>query len=137
VQYFGGDNRYEQSNPRFNLVNPGAIAVGGVYPNTSDTGHSCVADDNGVQCWGSSANGVLNVPAGINDVVDLYAGLGTSCALQFDGTATCWGGYISAQETQSINIGMVNQIEGYHATVCSRDANKIQCTNRSGALLVK
>ncbi len=98
--------------------------------------HSCVADDNGVQCWGASAKGVLNVPAGLTSVVDLHAGWGVSCALQVDGTVSCWGDYISAQSTQMINIGAVSRIEGYHEKVCARGARELKCTLGGGALLL-
>ena len=134
-----GNNYYGQSNDRYNLVNPTAIAAGGLYPypNTSNTGHSCVADDNGVQCWGSSTDGVLNVPVGLNNVIDLHAGWGTSCALQSDGVVSCWGDHMSSTATQAINIDMVKRIEGHHSKVCSQNANKIHCPDSSGAILLK
>lgn len=130
-----GDNRYGQAYDYY-ASNPTAVAVGGAYPSTSDTGHSCAADDNGVHCWGSSANNVRNVPAGLNNVIDLYAGTGTSCALQSNGTVTCWGDFISAQAVQDINIGAVTQIEGYSNRVCVRGPRMIKCTDGSGALLI-
>ncbi|OZG73071.1 hypothetical protein BTA51_11270 [Hahella sp. CCB-MM4] len=131
-----GDNRYGQANSHYGLVNPRAIAVGGVYPNTSETGHSCVADDNGVECWGSNNLGVLDAPYGLNDVVDLHAGWGTSCALRTNGQIVCWGDYINSTSVQTINIGSVSEIEGYNSKVCARNSRELKCTDHSGALLL-
>ncbi|MCP3668906.1 MAG: hypothetical protein GY814_00405, partial [Gammaproteobacteria bacterium] len=131
-----GDNRYGQSYSLYNLVNPTAVAVGGVYPDISDTGHSCVADDNGVQCWGSNAEGDLNTPAGLNNVIDLHAGWGITCALESNGTVSCWGNFSNPQTTQLLNIGAVSKIKGYNNNICVQGERRIRCARGSGALLL-
>ncbi|MBB3059220.1 putative Ig domain-containing protein [Microbulbifer rhizosphaerae] len=133
-----GDNYYDQSTPRYNLLNPTAIAAGGMYPypNSSDSGHTCLADDIGVQCWGSSKGGVLNVPSNLNDVIELHAGWGTSCALQSSGVVTCWGDMVSQQSLQHINTGAISQMKGHHSQVCARGPQALRCTKGEGALLI-
>lgn len=128
-----GDNTKGQAGSRSNLSNPSALATGGV---STDTSFSCVADDNGVQCWGANTLGVLNEPAGLTNVIDLHAGWGAACALLSSGNVSCWGDYMTESNIQQINIGSVTQINGRNNKVCSRNSERIKCTDGGGVLLL-
>lgn len=133
-----GNNYYGQLNSGY-VVNPIAVAAGGLYPypNSDNTGHTCVADDNGVKCFGSDEDGVLSVPAGLIDVVDLYAGWGVSCALQSDGVLFCWGDHVQSSSVQRFNTDHIERIVGYNTDICVQSAHKINCSNGRGVLLLK
>ncbi|MEJ2619411.1 MAG: putative Ig domain-containing protein [Candidatus Thiodiazotropha sp.] len=134
-----GANYRGQSISRYNLSNPITVATGGIsaYPDSGDDGHTCIADDLGVQCRGSSAYGVLNVPTGLNNVIDLYAGWGSTCALKIDGTVSCWGDFMKQSDLEILNIGTVIKIKGYNAGVCAQSEHKLSCSGGlGGALLI-
>ncbi len=134
-----GANYRGQSSSRYNLSNPVTVATGGIgaYPHSEDDGHSCVADDSGVQCWGSSARGVLNVPPGLTNVIDLHAGWGSTCALEANGTVSCWGNLITQSNVDALNIGGVTKIKGYNSGICAENEGKLSCSGGlGGALLI-
>jgi len=133
-----GANYRGQANARYNLLNPVAVAVGGVsaFPRSSDDGHTCVADDNGVQCWGASAYNLLNVPAGLTNIIDLHAGAWTSCALTSEGAVVCWGDFITQYLHDTLNIGNVTKIKGYNTQICAENERKLSCHGLGSALLI-
>ena len=133
-----GANYRGQSFTKYNLSNPVATAVGGIgaYPHSEDDGHSCVADDLGVQCWGSSSNGVLNVPPGLTNVIDLDAGWGTTCALEADGTVSCWGNGVTQSDIDALNISNVTKIKGYNTGNCAQGDRKLSCSGWLGSALL-
>jgi len=63
--------------------------------------HTCFADSGNLSCWGKNDVGQLGqaaptsspTPLGVNlqNVVDVAAGVGHTCALVSDGTVWCWG----------------------------------------------
>ncbi len=63
------------------LTNPRQVSVG--------QAHACALDDTGVVCWGSNANGQLNVPS-LSNPVELASGGFISCATD-DSGVVCWG----------------------------------------------
>ncbi|WP_238152177.1 RCC1 domain-containing protein [Microbulbifer sp. A4B17] len=133
-----GANYRNQSSDRYNLTNPVGVAAGGSfpYPHSEDDGHSCVADDYGVDCWGSSSNGVLSIPFGLTNVVDLHAGWRATCALEANGEVTCWGDSINENIVDTLNIGNVTKIEGYNGGICAENRRKLSCSGLGGALLI-
>ncbi|WP_185235403.1 RCC1 domain-containing protein [Teredinibacter franksiae] len=107
-----------------------------LYPNSADSGHTCAAYEYGVSCWGSSADGVLSVPSGLNDVIDAYAGWNISCALQSDGLLFCWGDSAIPEYVSNHNIGSITQVEGRYAHICVRNESFLHCGGK-GALLLQ
>ncbi|MCB9610699.1 MAG: hypothetical protein H6716_29185 [Polyangiaceae bacterium] len=57
--------------------------------------HACVITaSQGVECWGGQNANSLDIPDGLVDVVAISTGQFMTCALVYDGMATCWG-YLS------------------------------------------
>ncbi|MEH6450947.1 MAG: RCC1 domain-containing protein [Oleispira sp.] len=53
--------------------------------------HTCAIADNEVRCWGSNADGQLDVPSDINNPTMISSGYKHSCVLTDTGIV-CWGG---------------------------------------------
>jgi hypothetical protein len=54
--------------------------------------HSCALATTGtVVCWGDNSARQLNVPAGLQHVIQLDVGAYGSCAVTFETTVACWG----------------------------------------------
>ena len=51
--------------------------------------HTCVIDDNGVQCWGRDNDGQSTVPTGLVNPIAVSAGQLHTCALDDNGVQ-CW-----------------------------------------------
>lgn len=77
---------------------------------TAGSSHTCVRmSDGSVRCWGGNGVGQLGngsgqsmilVPTPVDALIDVAkvdAGSGHTCALQNDGTATCWGENVQGQ----------------------------------------
>jgi alpha-tubulin suppressor-like RCC1 family protein len=86
---------------------PASVAgVSSAVKIAAGSAHACALLANGtVTCWGSNDHGQLGAPSAsgcanahgpivipsLNDVVDVSAGDGHTCALLANGTAVCWG----------------------------------------------
>ena len=53
--------------------------------------HTCVSIYNKVKCWGDDDHGYLDVPEGLNNVVQISAGAGHTCVLDKVRGVVCWG----------------------------------------------
>ena len=140
VRCWGEDYRGQSSGGSY-PSNPLTVAVGGVaaYPNSVDDGHTCAANETSVRCWGSNTYNVLAVPPGLTNVIDLYAGWGSTCAVTKGGAVVCWGDFMPQEKTDKLNIGNVTKIKGSDdAGICVQGKHKLKCIggNLPGSVLL-
>ena len=76
-------------------------------------GHSLALKAEGtVVAWGSNLNGQRNIPAGLNNVVQVSGGWGFSSVLKADGTVVAWGANLNGQTSIPAGLNNVVQIAG-------------------------
>ena len=102
-----GDNRWGQLGDGTHMSSalPVLVATDGGFSRLSaGSRHTCGIDaDGGVMCWGDNFLGQLGQPRsvagsatpmavpGLEDIVNLSAGHGHTCAIAEDGAGWCWG----------------------------------------------
>jgi alpha-tubulin suppressor-like RCC1 family protein len=103
--YCWGNNAEGQIGDGSTTVRPEPVAVAEeIRQVATGADHTCaITGDGDVQCWGRNDQGQLGSGAtgpsvsapqavpGLSDVIDLAAGGDTTCALDEDGAAWCWG----------------------------------------------
>jgi alpha-tubulin suppressor-like RCC1 family protein len=103
--YCWGDNTEGQIGDGSTTARPEPVeAAENVRQVAAGADHTCaITEDADVQCWGRNDQGQLGSGAtgpsvstpqavpGLSDVIDLAAGGDTTCALDEDGAAWCWG----------------------------------------------
>lgn len=132
-----GDDYYGQA-PEFRYVaQPEAVSAGGLYqyPNSSNSGHTCFIDDGKVSCFGSNEDNVTQVPPGLNDAIDIYAGISLSCAVKSNGELVCWGDGVYFDFMDQFRIGPITRIRGIHNKICVQADSILRCSV-GGALLI-
>jgi len=75
--------------------------------------------DGTVVGWGGNSKGQINIPSGLNNVLDIQAGYEHSLALKNDGTVLGWGGNTYGEATVPLGITGVKSIAagGNHSLV--------------------
>ena len=117
-----GDNRWGQAGSWSNLDTPVAVAAGGLWPNSSESGHSCVADAARVRCLGTTAEGATLVPPGLGPATDVAAGWGYSCAIA-GGAVHCWGTHVTVVPEIRSPIAL----ESDATSICAREPYRFAC----------
>ena len=120
---------YEVSNGFDPLLPNYLVAVG-------DT-HSCVVDDNGLQCWGANLSGQINVPALLTNPTFVSAGGAHTCAINDNTAIFCWGDPASpAVANAPVSVVNPTFLVAGDAHNCVIDDNGVACwgDNTKGAL---
>jgi len=80
-----------------------------------------------VKAWGYNMFGQTNVPVGLNDAIEVAAGLGQGLALRANGAVLAWGQNASYANTQfgGISNGVAVAAGYYHALVLKADGTVV------------
>lgn len=73
------------------LVSVGTLAITALALGALTSASPALAAGGGIVGWGDDARGVLGMPAGLTDIVQLSTDQGYALALHADGTVTGWG----------------------------------------------
>ncbi len=84
------------------------------YSLASGDRHSCISQDQGIQCWGYDSGSNLDAPADLIEKVNLEMGNYFSCALKkLTGEIICWGENYNNLELSGANFEQI-AAGGYH-----------------------
>lgn len=110
-------------NTKPELTNPSILANG--------SNHTCVIDDNGLQCWGQSDfNGNTTIPPSLSNVTHVSARSLHTCAIG-NGDVECWGYNGNLQATVPTLVNPSKVYTGRYNS-CALDDNGVSCWGYTG-----